>query len=190
MTRNLAVLESFYRDYCGLIYTVCLKKLKNDSDAHEVVSEVFLEFWQRASLFDVRRGTAKAYLLAITRSRIVDCIRRRMRRNRIVQPGSDFLNLNNIPDRDQAQPMKEVLKREEEINVRNAIDELDERLISILNAFYFEAQTQQQIAARFQIPLGTVKSLIRQAIAKLRSTLLRQNRNEEMLHRTNQSGEV
>lgn len=168
---NADAFEFFYGQYQGIVHAHCMKKLKNESDANEVLSEIFFEFWQKVYLYDTQRGTVESYLFTIARSRIVDCLRRKFRRDRVVHCGPTRINLADIPERTPFQPMQEIMMIETNVNLRNAIEELDERLNSILKAFYYEGLTHQQISGRYLLPLGTVKSLIRQAIALLRSDL-------------------
>ena len=73
-----------------------------------------------------------------------------------------------------------MLATEAASTIRNALDQLNTNLKSLLVASFYEALSHKQIAVRFKLPLGTVKSSIRRAIALLRSDLRQQEPDKEL----------
>ena len=83
-------------------------------------------------------------------------------------------------ERNRLQPQLEILAIEAASIIRCALDQLDARLKSLLVASFYDALSHEQIAVRFKLPLGTVKSSIRRAISLLRSDLRQQELDKEV----------
>ena len=176
---NVEAFEILYSLYGGIVYAMCKNKLRDEREANEVQSDIFLEIWQKAYRFDASRGTELSFLFAITRSRIIDCFRKTQLRKRIEQNSSFGMNMDDLPERNRLQPELEILAIEAASIIRCALDQLDTRLKSLLVASFYDALSHEQIAVRFKLPLGTVKSSIRRAISLLRSDLRQQELDKE-----------
>ena len=177
---NVEAFETLYSQYGEIVYAMCKNRLKDERDANEVQSDIFLEIWRKAYRFDASRGTELAFLFAITRSRIIDCFRKTQRQKRIEQNCLFGMNLDDLPERNRRQPQFETLAIEAASILRNALDHLGAKLKSLLVASFYEGQSHEQIAVRFKLPLGTVKSSIRRAISLLRSDLRQQEFDKEL----------
>ena len=177
---NVEAFEMLYGQYGGIVYAMCKNKLRDEHEANEVQSDIFMEIWQKAYRFDAARGTELSFLFAITRSRIIDCFRKTQRQKRIEQNSSFGMNMNDLPERNRLQPELEILAIETASRIRCALDKLDNRLRSLLVASFYESLSHEQIALRFKLPLGTVKSSIRRAISLLRSDLRHQEPDNEL----------
>lgn len=172
--------EMLFSQYGGIVYAMCKYKLGDEREASEVQSDIFLEVWRKAYRFDASRGTESSFLFAITRSRIIDCFRKTQRRKRLEQNSTFGMNLDELPERNRLQPEFGMLATEAASTIRNALDQLDTNLKSLLVASFYEALSHKQISVRFKLPLGTVKSSIRRAIALLRSDLRQQEPDKEL----------
>src|SRR5258705_12303456 len=81
--RDQRALASLYDRHSGAVFGLCLRILRERSEAEEATCDVFSEVWNRSSRFDRERGHPLAYLLNLARSRAIDRLRSRGRRDRI-----------------------------------------------------------------------------------------------------------
>ena len=135
-----------------------------DSEADDLMQEVMLTVWRRAEQFDHRKARASTWIFTITRNKRIDAIRRERRPE--LDPNDPAL----VPDRDD-DPSEAVSANEWREAIRKAIDEVPEEQARLLRMSFFEDKTHDVIAKELDLPLGTVKSRIRLAVAKLRRSL-------------------
>ncbi len=157
-----AALGEFYDLYSDRVLGLLMHTLRERADAEDVLQEVFLQVWQRAEQFNPERGSPAAWLFLIARSRAVDRIRRRKR-----EGGAPLLD-------DQALPSMLLDNLDRSESAQRAVNALmrlpEEQRRAIVLAFY-EGLTQEQIADRQAIPLGTVKTRIRLGMQRLRDMM-------------------
>jgi RNA polymerase sigma-70 factor (ECF subfamily) len=160
-------LAALYDGYARPVYSLALRILRDPSDAEDVVQEVFLQAWRQASRYDPSRGAVAAWLLTQARSRAIDRLRARRARPAPADVGSSS---HDVVDPSPALDWQ-VLSAEQVTLVRAAIDELPVLQRVAIELAYYEGWTQMEIAERLEQPLGTVKTRIRLAMAKLREAL-------------------
>jgi RNA polymerase sigma-70 factor, ECF subfamily len=160
-------LAEVYDRHGRLVYSLALRILKDQSDAEDTVQDVFAQAWRQAARYQPGRGAVVAWLMNMARSRAIDQLRRRT-----TQPQSPYdpETASEIPD--TAQPIDEqVVWAGRAAVVRDALDALPLlQRIAIELAFY-EGLTHLEIAERLEVPLGTVKTRIRQGLLKLKDRL-------------------
>lgn len=160
-------LAALYDRYARPIYSLALRILRDASEAEDIVQEVFLQAWRQASRYDPSRGAVAAWLLTQARSRAIDRLRARR-----VRPATADAALSSTDVVDPGPTLDwQVLSAEQVHLVRAAIDELPVLQRVAIELAYFEGCSQSEIAERLEQPLGTVKTRIRLALAKLRETL-------------------
>jgi RNA polymerase sigma-70 factor (ECF subfamily) len=160
-------LAALYDRYSRLLYSLALRILRDAADAEDVVQEVFLQAWRQASRYDPSRGAVAAWLLTQARSRAIDRLRARRARP---APDDDAVPAREIADPGPAVDWQ-VMSSEQIKRVRAAIDDLPVLQRVAIELAYYEGCTQTEIAERLEQPLGTVKTRIRLALAKLREAL-------------------
>ncbi|HEY8309621.1 MAG TPA: sigma-70 family RNA polymerase sigma factor, partial [Gemmatimonadaceae bacterium] len=138
-----------------------------DADgAEDVVEETFWQIWQRASSYDTSRGTVRAWILTIGRSRALDRLRSRKRSREDIAAD---LSLVRDPRSD---PSQEVEGAERRQLVYSALNELPEDQRRALELAYFGGLSQSEIAESLGEPLGTIKTRMRLGMQKLRDRLI------------------
>jgi RNA polymerase sigma-70 factor (ECF subfamily) len=168
---NESAFEQLYDEYSPILYAICIRVLRHEFEAREVLSEVFVEVWKKASRYDPQRGTVRAFLVTLTRCRAIDYLRCKGGRT------TNFDKLHNVwnatPESRKAivEPHQSVLLREQESLLRDAVDALNETQKKVLTLAYFEGLSQSEIAQFMQLPLGTVKTAMRRGLASLRASL-------------------
>jgi RNA polymerase sigma-70 factor (ECF subfamily) len=146
----------------GLIRRV----LVDPAQSEEVAQEVFLEIWQSASRFDPNKGSGTTWILTMAHRRAIDRIRASQSgRDRDLRVGiRDY-----SPDYDNVSEQAEI--RLENERVRQAMQRLTELQRQAITLAYYEGFTQSEIADRLSIPLGTVKTRLRDGMIRLRDEM-------------------
>ena len=160
-------LAELYDRHGRLVYSLALRILRDQGDAEDVVQEVFSQAWRQALRYQASRGNVVAWLMNLARSRAIDRLRNRRSRP---EPVSEATAVVDMPD--LAQPVDEQLAlsgRAEQI--RSAVDELSLLQRVAIELAFYEGLTHAEIAERLELPLGTVKTRIRQGLLKLKDRL-------------------
>ncbi len=150
-----------------LVFSLAFRILNDKAAAEEVTLDVFLQVWRQAGSFSVSRGTPLAWLMTITRTRAIDRLRSSARGWRA---NESLDEVGDIPARVES-PEEASLIRERRSVVRAALSELSAEHRVLIETAYFEGMSHTEIAAKFNLPLGTVKTRIRAGMSTLRGML-------------------
>jgi RNA polymerase sigma-70 factor (ECF subfamily) len=163
-----AAAARLYDRHARPLYSLVLRILGNETEAEDVLQEVFEQAFRQASRYDTRRGVVAAWLLMIARSRAID--RLRARRTRVEARTGDVPTLDEMPD---AQPdaASALIDEEQSRLVRQALGALPLLQRMAIELAYYEGLSHAEIAERLEQPLGTVKTRIRLGLLKLRDVL-------------------
>ena len=158
-------LASLYDRYSPILFGLLLRILKDRPEAEDVLQEVFLQIWQRASSFDAERGRPFTWLVTLARSRAIDRLRavRSRERTALASAAEAVEPLADASD--------DAVRSEQGEAVRGALAAIPEEQRRALLLAYFEGLSQTEIAARLGQPLGTVKTRMRSGMMKLRELL-------------------
>lgn len=161
--------EAFARLFAHLAPRVKAFLLRGGADetqAEDLAQETLLVVWRKAALFDARQAGVSTWVFTIARNLRVD----RFRRQGQAAVGLDDALLDDLPD--EAPPPDERLHAaRQEARVRDALRLLPAEQAQVLQLSYFDDQPHASIASALGIPLGTVKSRMRLAVAHLRRAL-------------------
>jgi RNA polymerase sigma-70 factor (ECF subfamily) len=163
---NTRALAGLYDESCSLVYGIALRILRNEADAEEVTSDVYLQVWRSASDFDDKRGSVNAWLTMLARSRSIDRLRSRARARR--EEALD--TLTDLPSGTET-PESASWLGQQRARVRKALESLSPEQREAIEMAYFSGLTQSELAAKLQQPLGTIKTRIRLGMIKLRERL-------------------
>lgn len=157
-----ADLHDVYREHATLVYTLCRRSLGADA-AHDVTQEVFLSAWRGRDQFDPERGALGAWLVGITRRRIIDHLRheRRHADRRADETEIGVLDHGAAAERD-------VDGLADRLVLADSLRHIGEPARGYIELAYVHDLTHQQISDRTGTPLGTVKSHIRRGLRRLR----------------------
>jgi RNA polymerase sigma-70 factor (ECF subfamily) len=134
------------------------------SAAEEVTQEAMVQVWRNADQFDRSKASASTWIFTIARNLSIDAFRRARR------PSFDPSDPAFIPDGEML-PDLQLERAETEQRVRLVMNSLSPNERSVLMLSFYENLSHGEIAERLGIPLGTVKSRIRLAFAKIRTAL-------------------
>lgn len=159
--RDETALSTLYDRYATPTYSVAYRVLGNHEAAEEIVQDLFLFFWNRPSAWDPSKGRLINWLLAVVRNRSID----RLRRDRLP------LETNETPLDDLthylAAPSAEPRWEDRQV-LRDLMRRLPEEQMVLIELAFFKGMTHSGIAAKLQLPLGTVKTRLRTGIQRLR----------------------
>jgi len=158
-----AAFRRLYDLQSSRLYAVALRITRQSALAADAMHEAFVSVWEYADRFDPLRGTGDAWLTSIVRYRALDLVRRGVR---------EVTGLD-VPEREDEDPdpLARLLGSAEGAALHRCLEELDaERRALIMHAF-MDGLTHTELADRFAMPLGTVKSSIRRGLAGLRHCL-------------------
>jgi RNA polymerase sigma-70 factor (ECF subfamily) len=161
--------DSFARLYdlvIPVVFGLIRRLLRDPSQSEEVTQEVMVEVWRTAPRYDPTQGSAMGWILTIARRRAIDRIRsEQAQRDRVerVAPGQI--------EREHDQVSEAVLRSSDRGAVSHALATLGDLQREAIELAFFGGLTQSEIAGRLGVPLGTVKTRIRDGMLRLKETL-------------------
>jgi RNA polymerase sigma-70 factor, ECF subfamily len=166
-------LHALYTQTHRMVFTLVMRIAGNRETAEELTLDVFHEVWRRAATYDAAGGPVIGWIMNQARSRAIDRVRFDHRKKRVVDPAVDAVH---VPAVDGAYQALEA--REQADLLRDALQGLtpDER--QAVETAFFSELTYGEVAQKLNQPLGTVKTRIRSALAKLRQALAGKDRGQ------------
>ncbi|WP_227423568.1 RNA polymerase sigma factor [Pengzhenrongella sicca] len=158
---ELALAEA-YRRWSAYVHTLALRSLRDVAEAEDVTQQVFVNAWRGRTGFDPGRAPLPAWLTGIARHAIADAHVRRARERRGALAAAAAA---------PAEPELEAVAVADRVTVTEELARLGEPQRTILALAFYEDLTHDQISARLELPLGTVKSHIRRSLLRLRDRL-------------------
>jgi len=161
-----AAFGELYDAVAPRVLGLVVRLLRDHAQSEEVAQEIFLEIWQNASRFDPSKGTAITWIMTMTHRRAVDRVRAsQASRTRDTRVGIRDLE----PDFDSVSEFVEI--RLEHERVERAMQRLSELQRQAVALAYYGGYSQTEVAAILQIPVGTVKTRLRDGMIRLRGEL-------------------
>ena len=157
--RDPQALAAFYERHVKQVFSLAMAILENRSQAADLTQEVFLLVWRYAGTYRPT-GSARSWLLRLTRNRAIDELRRQRRRIQGA-PSPDTEGVHTL----FAPPTR--TDPAERQAVRAAVNALPAVQREALVLAFFHGLSHQEIATRLQTPLGTIKARIRRALQTL-----------------------
>lgn len=165
--------SELYDRFSRPLYTLAYQMLGDESDAKDVVQELFVRLWERAYAFDPTRGSAFSWAVGMMRLRIIDRIRARHRRMRLLEKASH--EPQNSMFGDTPQQLRVDIQRNgapsSPDDLQSIIKTLTPEQKEVIELAFFQGLTHPEIAERLHAPLGTIKARIRRGLSRLRDQL-------------------
>jgi|GEM_PF-32681 len=157
---------SLYDQTCTKVFGLVRRVLRDSSQAEEVTQEVYLQAWRQSARFDRQAGTALAWLLTLAHRRAVD-------RVRSAQASSS--REQRAAERDIQRPHDEVSEAVEQRldaeQVRRCLEGLTTLQRESVTLAYYQGFTYAEVGTNLGVPLGTIKTRMRDGLIRLRDCL-------------------
>jgi RNA polymerase sigma-70 factor, ECF subfamily len=153
--------------YGGFVHGAALHILRHPMLAEEVAQDTFMMLWRKPESYNPHRGSLKAFLTAVARNKAIDVVRREQ-----VIREKESLAAETTRWLERAMPT-DASDGEDGIAIRTALKCLPRSKREALFLAYFRGLTYREVSEVLDIPEGTAKTRIRDALIHLRSSMLR-----------------
>ena len=163
-----AGLSGLYDRYADRLFSLAVAITRDDAEAEEAVSDAFLHLWQSAD-HDPDRGSVGVYLVMLTRSRALDRLRARRRRDAREERGAQqspdgaAIPISSMGPAPDVSAERGLLREQ----ISAAMDGLSGKQRHVIDLAFFGGMTHREIAEHLSEPLGTVKTRLRDGMRKL-----------------------
>lgn len=162
-----AALGLLFDRYARLVMSMALRTLRDHGEAEDVVQEVFLYLYRKATLFDPEKGSAKGWILQLTFHRALD--------RKLYLVRRDFYVASNVTSSEGAQPLSthphyDGPGKLDRSALEDALVELSDVQRRTLELFYFEGMNLHEIACKFDCSLSNVRHYYYRALERLRKS--------------------
>lgn len=166
--KDRAAFRVLFRQSGPKLFGVCLRICREKALAEDAAQDAFIEVWRKAGDYDPARGAADAWMSVIARNRAVDLVRRRGR-----SPAWGGGRTEDEEDRIAAipDPSKAEDGGADQIALTECLGRLEDTQRQMVMLAYCEGFSREELSARFDAPVNTVKTWLRRGLAALKTCL-------------------
>jgi len=163
-------LSQLYDRYNGVMKALILRIIHNETEADDLLQEVFMEIWNQAKNFSAEKGKPLGWMVTLTRRRAIDALRKKQAYARAEE------RLQAEPER---QPLawvenateKDIEAGDTRVLMAKVINSIPEAQQQVIELAFFQGMSQREIASHTNIPLGTVKTRLELGLKKIYDSL-------------------
>jgi RNA polymerase sigma-70 factor (ECF subfamily) len=167
--KDKAALSTLYDNYSRLIYSLIYKVVQKHDDCEEVMHDVFLQIWEKAAYFNPEKGNVYVWIVTLARNKAIDRVRSKYYKQGKVN--SELESVSLYLENDEMSALDKSLVDEKAGFVRQALAKLPENQRILLTDAYYLGFSQSELADRYELPLGTVKTRMRSGLQRLRTLI-------------------
>lgn len=161
---NQQAFSVLYDNYSRALLGIVKKVITDDEIAEDVLQDAFIKIWNNRLMYNASKGRLYTWMLNITRNTSIDYLRSKQNKlDEKIQRGE-----NTVHEANRTHHVETNIDR---IGIKAIVDSLKEDQRRLIDMAYFEGYTQEEIAAKLSIPLGTVKTRVRAALSVLRKII-------------------
>lgn len=165
--KDRTAFEALYDVTVSRVFSLAMRITRQQALAEEVVSDVYFQVWRQAAAYSPGRGGVIAWLCVLCRSRALDALRRDNTALRQAEVG-----LDKVPEQLDSRDPSDLLQAVEQGSaVHAALRKLSEQQRQLVGLAYFKGYTHSELAAITRLPLGTVKTHLHRAMARLKELM-------------------
>lgn len=161
-------LAALYDATISRVYGLALRIVRKPELAEEVCEDVYMQAWRDAGRYDPTRGRALTWMLVICRSRALDFLRR----DDEAEATDEIEEIADRAGAEEIDPSDLLTAAQRKTALHAALKTLTPIQRQLVALAFFRGLTHEEIAAHAELPLGTVKTHLRKALASLRAALL------------------
>lgn len=159
-------LSLLYDRYNGIMKALILRTIRNDTEADDLLQEVFMEIWNQAKNFSAAKGKPLGWMVTLTRRRSIDALRKKQAYARAEE------RLQAEPEQQplawvQNTTEKEIEAGDTRVLMAKVINSLPVAQQQVIELAFFQGMSQREIASHTNIPLGTVKTRLELGLKKI-----------------------
>ena len=169
--RDTAAVAELYDRHSRLLFGLILRSVRDRGEAEDILQEAFVRVWSRAEIYDARMGRPLPWIVRVARNCAIDRLRARRVRATVDAPAIDVAAVEAAPAFGIQTPEAAVLEAESRRRLIDGLAGLPAEQRRLSEAAFFEGYTHSELAQRFGLPLGTVKTRIRAGMIAMRQRL-------------------
>jgi RNA polymerase sigma-70 factor (ECF subfamily) len=158
--------DLLYRQTSAKLFGVCLRVLNDRAEAEEALQEVYVKIWMKADRFAVSELSPISWLVAVARNHAIDRIRARRQQTTDIDAALDIADPAPGPE-------AAAVAGNEAERIHRCLGELDKDRAAAVRGAYLRGESYAELAARFGVPLNTMRTWLRRSLMKLRECLER-----------------
>jgi len=163
LQRSNSAFSYLYDNYSGALYGIINQIVSDTETANDVLQEVFINIWRKMDLYDSSKGRLFTWMLNIARNAAIDKVRSK--------GYQDGLKNQPLQENVDAHMVGRVVPKTDDIGLKKVLTKLKEEHRKLIDLSYFQGFTHEEIAKMLDMPLGTVKTRIRNALSQLRNMI-------------------
>lgn len=159
--QDQSVITELYDLYSGVVYSIAIRIVKSSDVAATVLQDTFCKVWKYRANYDPGKSGLFTWITSIARNTAIDATR-----NQHYKSAANMLSLENA-----AHKYVNESHTHDGIGVPELLNKMNEKHLTLLHKYYFQGYTHSEIVEELGIPLGTIKTRLRNAIQELRRNL-------------------
>ncbi|CAD7802057.1 ECF RNA polymerase sigma factor SigK [Chryseobacterium aquaeductus] len=152
-----------YDHYSGALYGVILRIVQSKEYTEEIIQDVFMKIWNSIHQYDTAKGRFYTWMINIARNTAIDYLKSKSFQNE--------LKNQTLPDFVYNNAELSTTNNSDFIGFSKVLETLESDKQEIINLAYYQGYTQSEISEKLNMPLGTVKTKMRNALMKLKDLL-------------------
>jgi RNA polymerase sigma-70 factor (ECF subfamily) len=164
-----SALLKLYDSYSRIVFSLILKIIKNKEEAEDILQTVFMKIWNKAEKFNKNKGGVYSWIITIARNLAID----RLRSKQFKSARNHVYEINDVKNKisDNLSGLDSAIIKERAELINSALERIPTEQKMLIELAYFQGFTQSELSETLNIPLGTVKTRMRQALDKLEKML-------------------
>lgn len=160
--KDKRAVQAIYLQYRDALFGIVFRIVKQESIAEDVLQDALVKIWRNGPSYDAKKGRLFTWLLNICRNAAIDKVR-----SKAFQRGQNIQDVEHIVSREKDSPSYQL--NTDQIGLKDWVAKLEPKYREVIEVVYLQEHSHREAAKKLGIPLGTLKTRVRDAIKALRS---------------------